>query len=405
MNARQMAAMAEATRLTRQGRLLEATALIQRTLGGPGLTRRAPDAPRDGEEMNSEEMGGTPGREPDPSPVLPAGDRTHPGQAHPGWVTRRRTLPRRGARGLRCPQRPATRSVTRPAGQFDAFSYTNAAGTRAYRLYVPTGGTGGPLPLIVMLHGGSQGAAIFAAATGLNDLAEREKFLVAYPEQARSANMGKYWNWFAPGHQHRDAGEPSLIAGITRQVTDRYGADAARVYVAGFSAGGAMTAVMAAVYPDLYAAAGVHSGLAYGAASDVASAFSAMRQGPSHPSRPPARPVPLIVFHGDQDAIVAPANAAGLIEHALQAASPDQRPATLPTAVTRGQVPGGHAYTRTCYQHPEGATLAECWTIHRGGHAWSGGVAHGSYTDPRGPDASAEFIRFFNEHPAGPPVR
>jgi poly(hydroxyalkanoate) depolymerase family esterase len=295
--------------------------------------------------------------------------------------------------------------VKPPAGRFGAFSYTNAAGTRAYRLYVPASDTGGALPLIVMLHGGSQDAATFAAATGMNHLAEREKFLVAYPEQAPSANAGRYWNWFVPDHQRRDAGEPSLIAGITGQVTDRHGADAARVYVAGFSAGGAMAAVMAAVYPDLYAAVGVHSGLAYAAAGDVASAFAAMRQGPSHAARPPARPLPLIVFHGDQDAIVAPANAAGLIGHALAAASPGRHPDTRPAAVTGGQVPGGHAYTRTCYQDPAGAALAECWIIHQGGHAWSGGVPHGSYTDAHGPDASAEFIRFFGEHPATPPAR
>jgi poly(hydroxyalkanoate) depolymerase family esterase len=390
MDARQMTAMAEATRLTRQGRLVEATALIQQTLASPAVTRRPPDAPSTGEETGS-----TPGRYPDPPPAVRAGEETPPRRrVHPGWLTAR-TVPSRGARGLLRPFRPAAPAMQRPAGRFEAFSYANAAGTRAYRLYVPASHPGGPLPLVVMLHGGTQDAAIFAAATGMNDLAERQAFLVAYPEQPLSANPGKYWNWFVPGHQRRDAGEPSLIAGITRQVTDRYGADATRVYVAGFSAGGAMAAVMAAVYPDLYAAVGVHSGLPYAAAGDVASAFAAMKQGPSRPARPPARPLPLIVFHGDRDATVAPANAAGLIDDVLATASPDGRPGTPPTAVTTGQVPGGHAYTRTCYHDPAGAALAERWTIHRAGHAWSGGVPHGSYTDARGPDASAEFIRFF----------
>lgn len=398
MNTRQMAAMAEATRLTRQGRLAEATALIQQTLASPALTRQAPDAPSAGEETS-----GTPDRHLAPLLALRAGQGTQLRWVHPGWITRRRTVPSRDARGLRRTHRPAVPAVKRPAGRFDAFSYSNAAGTRAYRLYVPAGHAGGPMPLIVMLHGGTQDAATFAAATGLNDLAERQGLLVAYPEQPPSANAGRYWNWFAPGHQRRGAGEPSLIAGITRQVTDRYGADATRVYVAGFSAGGAMAAVMAAVYPDLYAAVGVHSGLPYAAAGDVASAFTAMKQGPPGSARHPASPLPLIVFHGDQDAIVAPANAAGLISHALAAASPDRRPGT-PTAVTTGQVPGGHAYTRTCYQDPAGTAMAELWTIHHGGHAWSGGVPHGSYSDPRGPDASAEFIRFFGEHPADPPA-
>jgi poly(hydroxyalkanoate) depolymerase family esterase len=398
MNARQMAAMAEATRLTRQGRLLEATALIQQTLASPALARQAPDAPSAGEETR-----GTPDRRPAAPLALAAGQETQPRRIHPGWMSRR-AAPSRGAQALRRTHRPAVPAVKPSAGRFDAFSYSNAAGTRGYRLYVPAGRADSPVPLVVMLHGGTQDAATFAAATGMNALAERQALLVAYPEQPPSANAGRYWNWFAPGHQRRGAGEPSLIAGITRQVTDRYGVDATRVYVAGFSAGGAMAAVMAAVYPDLYAAVGVHSGLPYAAAGDVASAFAAMKQGPPRPDRPPGRTLPLIVFHGDRDAIVAPANAAGLIDHALAVASPDRRPAT-PTAVTTGQVPGGHAYTQTCYQDPAGAALAECWTIHHGGHAWSGGVPHGSYTDPRGPDASAEFIRFFGEHPAVPPAR
>ena len=396
MNARQMAAMAEATRLTRQGRLVEATALIQQTLAGPAVTHQAPAAPPAGEETGS-----TPGRRPAPWPALRAGQGTQLRQIDPGWITRRRAAPSRGTQGLRRTHRPAVPAVKRPAGRFDAFSYSNAAGTRGYRLYVPSGHVGLPMPLVVMLHGGTQDAVTFAAATGMNDLAERQGLLVAYPEQPPSANAGRYWNWFAPGHQRRGAGEPSLLAGITRQVTDRYGADATRVYVAGFSAGGAMAAVMAAVYPDLYAAAGVHSGLPYAAAGDVASAFAAMKQGPPGSARHPASPLPLIVFHGDQDAIVAPANAAGLIDYVLAAGSADR----CQDVVTTGQVPGGYAYTRTCYQDLAGTALAERWTIHHGGHAWSGGVPHGSYTDPRGPDASAEFIRFFGEHPAVPPAR
>jgi poly(hydroxyalkanoate) depolymerase family esterase len=361
MDARLMSAMAEATRLTRQGRLAEATALIQQTLATPAVPRRSHGL---------------------------------------------RTLPSRRVSALDLAHGPAAPAAKRPAGRFDAFSYTGAAGTRAYRLYVPTGATSGPLPLVVMLHGGTQDAATFAVATGMNDLAERHSFLVAYPEQPSSANAGKYWNWFAPGHQRRDAGEPSLIAGITRQVMDRHAVMSTRVYVAGFSAGGAMAAVMAAVYPDLYAAVGVHSGLPYAAARDLASAFAAMKRGPSRPAHSPASPLPLIVFHGDRDATVAHANAASLIDHVLTAQSPDRGPATAPTAETdRGQVPGGHAYTRASYRGSSGETLAECWTIHQGGHSWSGGVPNGSYTDPRGPNASAEFIRFFDEHPRSGPVR
>jgi poly(hydroxyalkanoate) depolymerase family esterase len=400
MEARHMSAMVEATRLTRQGRLVEATALIQQTLTTSPATRRAPDRQCAGEG------GGASGPHPASSPLLPAHGGRQLGQGPSAWAHGLSAFSSRRVPDPGFARRPAAPAASRPAGRFDSFSYTGAAGTRAYRLYVPTGSTGGPLPLVVMLHGGTQDAATFAAATGMNDLAERQSFLVAYPEQPSSANPGKYWNWFVPGHQRRDAGEPSLIAGITRQVMDRYPVDDTRVYVAGFSAGGAMAAVMAAVYPDLYAAVGVHSGLAYAVARDVVSAFAVMKHGPSRPARSPASPLPLVVFHGDRDATVAYGNAGFLIDQVVAAESRDRGPATTLAAVTSGgQVPGGHAYTRTSYKGIDGTTVAECWTVHQGGHSWSGGDPLGSYTDPGGPSASAEFVRFFDEHPAGAPAR
>jgi poly(hydroxyalkanoate) depolymerase family esterase len=375
MDTQQMVAIVDATSLARRGRVAEATALIQRTLAdGP-----VPAGPV-------------------PAGTVPAG--TGATDRDPARLSHRsahaETGPNdRGTRWSRpVPPFPAPPAASTP-GRFDTFSYTNAAGTRAYRVYVPTGhDRHEPRPLVVMLHGGTQDSTSFAAATAMNELAERQTFLVAYPEQPQSANPGRYWNWFVPEHQRRDAGEPSLVAGITHQVVDRYQLDAERVYVAGFSAGGAMAAVMAAVYPDVFAAVGVHSGLAYGVAADMTSAFAAMSQGPSRPARYPTSAVPLIVFHGDRDTTVAPTNAEFLIRQALATGA-----SSAPAGPIRAQVPGGHGYTRTCYQDPTGATVAELWTIHGGGHHWFGGAPNGSYTDPRGPDASGEFVRFFQEHP------
>jgi poly(hydroxyalkanoate) depolymerase family esterase len=224
----------------------------------------------------------------------------------------------------------------------------------------------------------------------MNELAERSGFLVAYPVQSRAANPKGYWNWFQPQDQQRGSGEASLIAGLTEQIVEKYGIDARRVYVAGFSAGGAMAAVMAAAYPDLYAAVGVHSGLAAGAAHDIPSAFAAMSQGAStHGSSR----VPLIVFHGEGDRTVDHVTADGLVEAVLPDAADRQRAVT-----TKGRVPGGHAYTRRVYSDRDGMDLVEHWTIHQAGHAWSGGSPNGTYTDPRGPDASTELVRFFAQH-------
>ncbi|MBA2560290.1 MAG: PHB depolymerase family esterase, partial [Propionibacteriales bacterium] len=196
---------------------------------------------------------------------------------------------------------PGTRRAPARPGRFVDASYSRVDGERRYKVYLPSGYTGAPMPLVVMLHGGTQGAEDFAAGTSMNTLADRATFIVAYPEQPASANQMRYWNWFQPEHQRRGGGEPAIIAGITRDVLGTYAVDADQVSVAGFSAGGAMAVVMAATHPDLYAAAGVHSGLAYASANDIGSAFTVMKQGPSRVARLPGVAIPLIVFPGDRD--------------------------------------------------------------------------------------------------------
>jgi poly(hydroxyalkanoate) depolymerase family esterase len=278
-------------------------------------------------------------------------------------------------------------------GQFVTRTFSNPVGSRHYKLYIPSGYRGQPVPLIVMLHGCTQSPDDFAAGTRMNAAAEAHACLVAYPGQPASANMQKCWNWFNPSDQQRDGGEPSIIAGITREIMRSHTIDPARVFVAGLSAGGACAAIMGDAYPDLYAAIGVHSGLACGAAQDMPSAFTAMQRGTDGSVRPNrTRVVPAIVFHGERDSTVNPRNGAAVAAQAI---------ADVPvwTRIEAGQIPGGHAYTTTRHLTRTGTVVAETWVVHGAGHAWSGGSPDGSYTDPRGPDATAEMMRFFLAHP------
>ncbi len=408
--------MAHATRLTRQGRLREAMAVLRgEGAGSPDTT--SPDATVSNANSSNTTASNTPhGRAPidmlppspgsggawtpDPSQAQPRAD-AGPAEAAPGATTHRsspnplprslmaklRSMPLKGQR-----RGPAQAPACAPGARFDAHVHTGPEGQRDYRLYVPGRASTQPPALLVMLHGCTQSPEDFAAGTGMNALAEAEGWLVVYPAQPQSANSARCWNWFNAADQTRDGGEPAIIAGITRAVMAAHDVDPARVYVAGLSAGGAAAAIMGAAYPDLFAAVGVHSGLAPGAATDVGTAFAAMRQGSAgHPARR-GRAMPTIVFHGDRDRTVHPVNG----EHVLTQAGAG---AALATHVSRESPTGRHAYTRTVHTDAQRRPVLEHWLLHSAGHAWSGGSVDGSYTDPQGPDASREMMRFFAQQP------
>jgi poly(hydroxyalkanoate) depolymerase family esterase len=405
--------MTEATRLVQEGRLSDATAAIQRALGGGSAPSFAPTftppfAPATEESGEAHKATSASGQVID-VPLRPLKDLEDRRPAERFF--RRGSEPRRVGRVRRAPGKKARTQGPKPTvvpagGRFVERSFTNEAGTRAYKLYIPSGYTGQEVPLVVMLHGCTQDPDDFAAGTRMNAQAEGHTFLVAYPQQGGGSNMQKCWNWFKDGDQHRDRGEPSIIAGITREVLGEYNVSPDRVYVAGMSAGGAMAAIVGSAYPDLYAAVGVHSGLAPGAARDLPSALSAMNgggvgsmgaQSPGAGKRDASgRTVPLIVFHGDRDGTVNPRNAEAVVSH-YTAGSLDGKTAE-PIRVRQGQVPGGYSYTRSTHHDAAGRPVVEHWNVHGLGHAWSGGGRPGSYTDPNGPDASAEMMRFFQEH-------
>lgn len=294
-------------------------------------------------------------------------------------------------------------------GEFlDGGSYSNHAGTRHYKLYIPGAYRGQALPLIVMLHGCMQDPDDFAAGTRMNALAEENECFVLYPAQAESANRSRCWNWFDALHQRRNLGEPSLIAGMTRDVVNTYRIDKRRIFVAGLSSGGAMSAILGITYPDLYAAVGIHSGLPYASARSVSSAMSAMRDGngtgksarkAGYIFLPAKKTLPTIVFHGDRDTTVHPSNGDQIIEQSVSNAAhhgPKTESDAFPyVTVGQGTVTNGHSYTHSVHRDNGGRIIAEHWIVHGAGHAWSGGSRHGSFTDAKGPDAGKEMLRFF----------
>lgn len=330
--------MAQALQLTQSGRLMDATSAIQSALrsGEDPARRGAPDP-------MVIEM---------PSAIIEPRERAH------------------------------------AAGQFITGQHTSKGQGRSYKLYIPPAADQQPRPLVVMLHGCTQDADDFAAGTRMNEAAQQQGLYVLYPEQAQGANPSRCWNWFKHTHQRRDRGEPALLASMVLEISRQHAIDRSRIYVAGLSAGGAMAAILGDTHPELFAAVGVHSGLPAGAATDLASAYAAMQgQGAAPIAGVPARPT--IVFHGDQDSTVHPVNGQRAVRAQALASAPDS---------SRLRSGNGRDYTQHVYRDAAGRPVAEHWVVHGSGHAWSGGSAQGSYTDPKGPDATREMLRFFLSH-------
>ncbi len=303
----------------------------------------------------------------------------------------------------------ATLGALETTGEVVRGTFTNAAGSRDYVLHLP-GGAAPPSgrPLLVMLHGCTQGSDDIARGTRLQAVAGARGWMVLYPEQPASANPRACWNWYDPAHQRRDAGEPSIIAGMTAEIVARHGGDARRVYLAGVSAGAAMASLVAAAYPEQFAALALHSGLVHSAATNVMEALGAMQRGVASPephalaafeamgSR--ARPIPTLVIHGEADAVVAPLNGAQAARQwfLTNALARGQALDTTSGATDRSEEDvGGYLVRRSTYRAKDGTPLSYLVMIGTLGHAWSGGAAEGTFTDPQAPDASAMVVEFF----------
>lgn len=342
----------------------------------------------------------------------------HPVNWRAGWQRQKARLAQAG-RSLRhawrwfintdpaaapAPERPAvpvTGTASSAAGRFTEGHFGSTT-VRRYMLYEPASRGARLAPMLVLLHGCQQGAQDFAAGTRMNEAAEAAGVVVLYPEQSRAANLLRCWNWYALQDRSHRGGDAALIAALTRHVTLAQRIDPRRVYVAGMSAGGGMAAVLARDYPELYAALGVHSGMPAGLAHDLTSAMRLMSAGPTPAAGTDAElprgvPAPLasIVFHGDEDTVVHPAN--GQAIHALPGAAERPPPAGSRQATTSASE-GQRSVTRSVDYGAGGVTRHELWIVHGAGHAWAGGSESERHTDAQGPDASREMLRFFLQH-------
>ena len=352
-------ALTRATKLTRSGKVLSAAIVLQNLALSPAKPVRKPVPTKPSKPATAQHKAALPAK-PKTRPRATVGDK---------------------ARG----------TIAGSRGSFKRADFSDENGKRSYKLYIPANATPGKLmPLVVMLHGCTQTPDDFATGTGMNRLADERGLIVAYPAQPVSANRNRCWNWFKPADQARDRGEPALIAGIARQILRDHPADPRRVYIAGLSAGGAAAAIVANAYPDVFAAAGVHSGLPIGAAHDPMSAFLAMRAGSlgSHQSVA----MPTIIFHGDADQTVHPRNGRAVADRALGSFP------RLTETVRNSSSKGGHKFTKTAHRAQNRKSYCEFWSVTGAGHAWSGGNAKGTFADPNGPDASREMVRFFLQH-------
>jgi poly(hydroxyalkanoate) depolymerase family esterase len=294
-------------------------------------------------------------------------------------------------------------------GELIKRSYVGPEGTRDYLLYVPKGYDGTPRPLVLALHGCSQSASHFAYVTGYNQLADQEGVLVVWPEQTIVANSTLCWNWFLPGHQRRDVGEAAMLAAIVREVAGTHAVDPKRVHAVGISAGAAMSLVMAAVFPDVFASIGSVEGCPFQGTPCVGSASmlpAATLAGYVEEAMGAyARPVPLFAVQGTLDFNVPPANGDLLVKQWVLAADAvddglsNQSIPPSPDHTDSGVAANGHAFVKEVYLDADEEVFIEYFKVDGLGHAWPGGAQAIAYSDPQGPSATDESWRFFEAHP------